>query len=104
MDDIVILITTPTLKEARRISRVLIETKKAACCNIIKNVESLFYWQDKLRTATEVLIIAKSTKRKFKDIVKITKKYHSCEVPEIIALPIKLEDKAYRDWMRKILR
>lgn len=100
---IVILITTPTLKEAKKISKALIENKKAACVNIIKDIESQFYWQNKIQKEKEVLLVIKSTKPHFKDIVRITKKYHSYKIPEIIALPLVVADNAYLNWMRKVL-
>ena len=100
----VIVITTSNLKEARTISKALIKDRKAACVNIIKNIESCFYWQDKLQREKEVLLIVKSAKVHFKDIVKIAKKHHSYKVPEIIALPIARQDKDYQNWMKKVLR
>jgi periplasmic divalent cation tolerance protein len=101
---IVIFITSPTLEEAENISKALVEAKKAACCNILKDVDSVFFWKDKLQKEKEVLVIVKSTEDKFKSITKIIKKFHSYDTPEIIALPVKMVDKKYKDWMREVLK
>jgi uncharacterized protein involved in tolerance to divalent cations len=41
-DRVVILITTGSEEEAREIARLLVDEKKAACVNILSEVDSLF--------------------------------------------------------------
>ena len=57
---IVVFITTGTFEEAEQISRVLLERKKVACVNIVPRVNSLFWWQDKLDSVQESLLIIKN--------------------------------------------
>jgi len=45
---VVLLITTATVEEAQRISKVLLEQRKIACVNIVPKVSSLFWWQGSL--------------------------------------------------------
>ena len=96
---VVLFITTDSTEEARQISRVLLEHKKAACVNIISNVDSRFWWENKLDSARENLLIAKTKASLLPEITKLVKETHSYDVPEIIALPIVGGNQDYLDWI-----
>ena len=98
IDKIVVLITTAT-EEAHNIADLLLNERKAACVNIVPGVESLFWWQGKLDTAQESLLIIKSRASLFPKIVEIVKRAHSNDVPEIIALPIISGSEDYLRWI-----
>ncbi len=98
---IVLFITTATAEEAQRISRVLLEQKKVACVNIVPRVNSLFWWQDKLDSAEESLLIVKTKASLLSEIVPLVKKIHSYDIPELIALPIIGGNQDYLDWIQK---
>ncbi|HEY4485476.1 MAG TPA: divalent cation tolerance protein CutA, partial [Nitrospiria bacterium] len=55
--EIVVFITTSSLKEARTIGKRLVGEKLAACVNIVPVVESIFSWQGKVRSARECLLV-----------------------------------------------
>ncbi len=101
---IVLLITTATAEEAQRISRVLLEQRKVACVNIVPRVDSLFWWQDKLDSADESLLIAKTKASLLSEIVSLVKELHSYDIPEIIALPIIGGNQDYLEWIQKEVR
>jgi len=98
---IIILITTKNVREANKIATKLVENKLIACANVIKGVNSIFRWQGKVDKANETLLILKSQKKCFTKIVKIVKKLHSYNVPEIVALPIIEGSKDYLSWVKK---
>ncbi len=78
--------------------------KKVACINIIKGVNSHFWWKGEIEFTNEILLIAKTESKFLNDIVKSVKKLHSYEVPEIIALPIIDGNKDYFDWIKKSVK
>jgi len=96
---VVILITTASEDEAHSIAEQLLNQKKAACVNIVPRVDSLFWWHGKLDSAQESLLIVKTKASLFPEIVKIVKKAHSYEVPEIIGLPIIAGNEDYLKWL-----
>jgi periplasmic divalent cation tolerance protein len=98
---IIIFITAPSKKEARRIISVLINKKLIACGNILEGVDSNFIWKGKLDKARELLIILKTRRNLFKRIVSEVEKVHSYEVPEIIAMPIIDGSKEYLKWINE---
>ncbi len=101
---IIIFITVPTKKEAKKISDELLKEKLAACVNIIKEVNSSFWWKNKIETSNEFLLTVKTQSKFFDDIVKVVKSLHSYEVPEIIAMPIVDANKDYLEWIKNSLK
>lgn len=99
-EEIVVIITAPSEDLAVTIARALVETRLAACANIIKGVRSIYSWQGSIEDEPEVLMIVK-TRRELFDLLKSkVKELHSYEVPEIIALPIIAGSDDYLKWLR----
>jgi periplasmic divalent cation tolerance protein len=96
---IVIFVTTSTEEEAHRIAELLLGRRKAACVNIVPSVDSSFWWQGKLDSAQESLLIIKTKASLLPEIIELVKGIHSYEVPEIIALPIIGGNENYLNWV-----
>ncbi|MFA5394152.1 MAG: divalent-cation tolerance protein CutA [Candidatus Ratteibacteria bacterium] len=103
-DYCIAIITCPSRKEAGKIKDVLLENHLIACANIIEGVNSFFWWQGKTEAASEVMLLAKTTRAKFKKIIACVTKVHSYDVPEIIAIPIIDGNKSYLDWIDDSLK
>ncbi|MBF0570435.1 MAG: divalent-cation tolerance protein CutA [Candidatus Omnitrophica bacterium] len=99
MNYIIILVTAKDKKEANRIARGLLEAKLIVCANIIDDVQSLFWWQGKIDSSKEVLLVLKTKKSLFKRIMAQVKSLHSYQTPEIIALPIANGSEDYLKWI-----
>lgn len=99
-DAVVVLVTCSSVKEADKISEILLGKKLAACVNILPGVRSKFRWKGKIEKAKEIMLMAKTRRASFAAIEKEVKRIHSYEVPEIIALPIVVGSKRYLDWIR----
>lgn len=98
---IVVFVTCANKEEGEKISQALVEKKLVACVNLIPEITSRYWWQGKIETSNEVLLIIKSKKSLFKEIVAEVKRLHSYTVPEIIALPIIDGNKDYLDWIEE---
>ncbi|MBI2329573.1 MAG: divalent-cation tolerance protein CutA [Chloroflexi bacterium] len=96
---VVVLITAATEEEARSLAELLLNQRKAACVNIVPRVDSLFWWQGKLDSAQESLLIAKTRASLLPDIIEMVKMAHSYDVPEIIALPVIGGHEDYLRWI-----
>lgn len=101
---IVVFVTVSCLEEAEKIASKLIENKLAACVNMINGVQSVFWWEHKIDTAKEIMLVIKTKKSKLPVIIKLVKSMHSYEVPEIIALPVVGGEKKYLRWIDESLR
>jgi periplasmic divalent cation tolerance protein len=102
IEEIVVYITTANEEEAAKIARALVETKLAACVNIVKNIRSIYTWQGKVEDETEALMIVKTQKKHFGALSAKVKGLHSYSVPEIIALPIIEGSGDYLKWLREV--
>jgi periplasmic divalent cation tolerance protein len=98
-DRIIVLITAGSEEEVNRIAESLVKEKKAACVNIVPRVDSLFWWEGKIDSARESLLLVKTKASLFSEIVELVKRIHSYEVPEIIALPIIAGSEDYLKWL-----
>ncbi len=98
-DRIIVLITAGSEEEAHKIAESLVKGKKAACVNIVPRVDSLFWWEGKLDSARESLLLVKTKASLFPEIVELVKRTHSYEVPEIIALPSVAGSEDYVKWL-----
>ena len=100
----VVVFITSTDEEAHKIAEALLTQRKAACVNIVPRVSSLFWWQDKIDSARESLLIVKTRTSVLDEIVTLVSEIHSYDVPEIIALPIVGGNQDYLEWIGKEIR
>ena len=94
-----VLVTVSGKAEADKITSVLLESRKAACVNIIPKVSSRFWWQGKIDSADEILLLIKTRATAVPAIIELVKKNHSYTVPEVIALPIVAGNEDYLSWI-----
>jgi len=71
--------------------------------NILPQVESLFWWEGKVDSAQEFLLVIKSRAERFGKICALVKSLHSYEVPEIISLPVSEGHQPYLQWIDESL-
>lgn len=98
-DKIIVLTTAGSLEEGRKIANAIVEGKLAACVNIVPQIESIYRWQGKVESATEWLLIIKTTATRFAAIRTAISEFHSYELPECICLSIQDGSAAYLDWI-----
>ena len=101
---IAVLITAGSEKEAKKIKKALLAQRLAACVNEIGGVKSSFWWKGKIDNSPEVLLVAKTKDKYFKEIVGLVKTIHSYQVPEIIGLPIIAGNQDYLNWLSETLQ
>ena len=100
MKFVTVYITCSSQKEAKNISRKLLNAGLVACTNI-SAIDSLYFWNNKLINDKEFSIIAKTTLHRVREIIKLVKAVHSYKVPCITVLPIITGNKDYLKWVEK---
>ncbi len=100
VDYIVIFITVSTNQEANAIADILVQERKAACVNIVPGLQSKFWWQGKMESADESLLIVKTKAAILDSVIDRVKQIHSYDVPEIIALPVIGGNEDYLNWIQ----
>jgi periplasmic divalent cation tolerance protein len=103
-DKRLVLTACGSLEEARTIANTLVERQLAACVNIIPQIESVYRWQGKIETASEWLLIIKTTAEACNALRAALIGLHSYELPECIEIPIENGSDAYLKWIAESVR
>ena len=82
------LVTAPDLKTARVLAKAALEKRLVACANLVPKLESHYWWQGKLETSAEVLIVFKTTRRHLAALEKLVLQKHPYDTAEFIVLKI----------------
>jgi periplasmic divalent cation tolerance protein len=100
----IVFVTVANHEEAKKIARILVEKKLAACVNIIAGIDSIYRWQGKIEESSEFLLMAKTKGNLWWRLAEEVKKNHSYDTPEIIFLPVSKGLKKYLDWIDESLK
>jgi periplasmic divalent cation tolerance protein len=92
-------ITVGRKDEARAIATALVGERLVACTNLFDGVESQYWWEGKIATDREVVIVAKTRADLVDAAIARVRALHSYKVPCIVALPILAGNPAYLDWI-----
>jgi periplasmic divalent cation tolerance protein len=99
-----VLCSFPDLDSARQIGTLLVERQLAACVNLLPGAESIYHWQGKVESASEVVALFKTTEALLPAFEAILSELHPYEVPEIIAVRPDVVAEPYRAWLLESLR
>jgi Uncharacterized protein involved in tolerance to divalent cations len=100
----VVLVTAPDLSTARKLARAALTKRLIACANLIPKLESHYWWQGKIETGTEVLMLLKTPNSRLDSLEKLILAEHPYDTPEFIVLPINRGNKRYLDWIANSVR
>ncbi len=95
----IVFTTCPDPVCAERLAQALVRDGLAACVNILPAMQSVYRWQGNIETATERLLIIKSTTDRYRAIQECILALHPYELPEIIAVPIREGLPPYLAWL-----
>jgi len=98
---LLVLSTFPDVEVARRISRQIVDERCAACANIIPQIESIYWWEGKVATGGEALVLFKTSAGRYDALETTLRQLHPYEVPEIIAVPLRAGVPEYLEWVAK---
>lgn len=96
----VVLSTCPEA-EAARLAEAIVGERLAACCNRVAGVASTYWWEGRLNTETEALLIFKTPAERVEALTARLGELHPYDVPEILALPVASGLEAYMAWVRR---
>ena len=93
--------TYPSLVEAERIGKAVLERRLAACVNVLPGMISHYWWQGKIERGEEVVMIIKTRASLAEAVRAAVKELHPYDTPAILVLPIEGGEAGYLDWMMK---
>lgn len=95
----VVLVTAPNLKIARALAKAALQAKLIACANLIPKLESHYWWQGKLESSAEALLLLKTPRKNLAALEKLIVASHPYDTPEFLALPLSTGNGKYLDWL-----
>ena len=100
MERAVIVYTTwPSIVEAEKAGRSVVERRLAACVNILPGMVSHYWWQGKIERAEEAVMIVK-TRASLAEAVRLAvRELHSYTTPAVMVLPVEAADPDYQAWI-----
>ena len=101
---VLVLVTAPDLKAARRLASAALQARLAACVNFVPKLESHYWWQGKIERGIEVLLLFKTSRRKLAPLEKTILANHPYDTPEFLVLTLAQGNERYLAWLEQSLR
>ncbi|MGA3284529.1 MAG: divalent-cation tolerance protein CutA [Verrucomicrobiota bacterium] len=95
----IVLVTAPNLKTARTLAKAALSARLIACANLIPKIESHYWWQGKIESGAEVLLILKTQKSRLAALEKLVLAKHPYDTPEFLVLPLSAGNQRYLNWL-----
>ena len=99
----VVLCNAPP-EHAERIARALVESKLAACVNVVPGIVSIYRWKGSIERTEESTLLIKTADDRVPALMDEIRKTHPYEVPEIVTLDATDVNPAYAQWVESETR
>jgi len=96
---LLVFTTLPDEASAQALAAALVAERLAACVNILAPCRSVYHWQGKVESATEIPLQIKSTTARYAALEAAIRARHPYELPEIVAVPIAHGLPEYLAWV-----
>lgn len=100
---IVVLTTTNSEEEARRLAKHVLAERLGACVQIQK-IESHYIWKGDICSEPEFLLLIKTRRDFYQKLEDSIRKKHTYETPEIIEVPITSGFSGYLSWIDESIK
>ena len=91
--------TFPSVVEAEKTGRALLERRLAACVNILPGMVSHYWWQGTIERGEEAVMIIKTRASLAEAVCAAVKEMHAYDTPAILVIPIESVDQTYLAWI-----
>ena len=98
-DKRIVLSTAGSAEEAHKIAQGLVERRLAACVNVVGPIQSVYRWKGAVESASEHLLVIKTTAAAFPHVRDAIRELHSYELPECVMLNIEDGSEDYLRWI-----
>lgn len=98
------LTTAPDALAAKSLSEGLLNARLAACVSTLPGAESMHWWEGKLETSAEFLLLIKTTADLTGQLKEFITAHHPYDTPELLCLPIADGLEKYLKWVHQETR
>jgi periplasmic divalent cation tolerance protein len=94
-----VVTTIAEKKHAETLARAILEKRLGACVQISGPIESHYWWNSRIETATEWTLTIKTRRDLYQILEKMLLELHPYDQPEIIATPVIEISPGYLKWL-----
>jgi periplasmic divalent cation tolerance protein len=91
--------TFPDEQTAESAARRLVESRLAACVNIVPRVVSVYAWKGKVERGEEVSLLVKTRSGRVRGVMEALRAIHPYETPSIVSIDVGSADPATLAWL-----
>ena len=96
---VAVYVTVPNREVAKELASGLLEGKLCACVNVIPGVESMYWWEGKVETEQELLLMIKTRAALVPELTAHVVQHHPYDTVEVISTPITQGNAPYMQWI-----
>ncbi len=100
---LIVLTTTPSADEAASLAEKLVQTRLAACVQVLPEMISVYVWEGAVQHENEHLLLIKTLPEKWDELCDLITANHSYTVPEIVAIDTERVSEPYLKWLQDAL-
>jgi periplasmic divalent cation tolerance protein len=101
---VLVMTTLPADADASTFAQTLVETRLAACVNLLPGMDSVYRWEGAVEQERERQLVIKTTRARIAALWERVREIHPYDVPEFIVLPIVDGNDAYLRWVGESTR
>jgi len=91
--------TADSQEAATQLARSAVESRFAACGQVVGPITSVYRWEGSIENAVEWLVLFKTTIDRSTALIEYVRSHHSYAVPEIIVTPLTGGNPGYLAWV-----
>jgi periplasmic divalent cation tolerance protein len=103
-DIVEVRVSAPDESTAQAIASALVESRLAACAQVLGPITSTYWWEGSVETEQEHLVLAKTSADRFEAICERVRSEHPYDNPEILAVPVTAAARPYAAWLGDVLQ
>jgi len=100
----IVLTTTASPEEAASVGRTLVEEHLVACATALPSVQSIYRWEGQVESATETLLLLKTSAEHLPALETRLRELHSYDTPEFLVLSVESGSQPYLEWLHASLK
>lgn len=89
---------------ARQLARGLLDARIVACVNLLPAMESIYWWQGKIESSAEVLMMMKTAADRIDELKDFIAAHHGYDTPELVVIAVEDGLAPYLAWLENETR
>ena len=91
--------TFPSIEEAQNAAAFLVDSRLAACAQVISAIQSRYVWLGETCVENEILLLFKTRAELFERVAAEVSARHSYECPQFVGVSLEFVSASYEKWL-----